>query len=108
MTHPVIERPLADYEMEALLDGVSSAATPGEALVCAVFGVFDVLLNDVGESTEDYTTEKKLDGTRLRIPKQQWTAIGQALVDKEDQVGRGDVAKANILLDWMNVGPSSF
>jgi hypothetical protein len=46
----------------------------------------------------------RIDPTRVAIPDQQWRTIASALAD---QPGLGDLARVNLTLDWMNVGPAT-
>lgn len=104
MQTPIITRPLTNAEMQRIFDAIDDAATPVDSLIAAAFGTFNALLADASLSIDNYSREAPLDGRNLKIPKDQWVEIGEALKSKEDTSLRG----TNMLLDWMNLGPSAY
>lgn len=104
MQTPIITRPLTDAEMQRIVTAIDEAATPIDSLIAAAFGTFNALLADASLTIDHYSREAPLDGRNLKIPKEQWVQIGEALKAKEDT----SLGGTNMLLDWMNLGPSSY
>jgi hypothetical protein len=95
-------RPLTDDELAKILAGIASAEDAYGALTAAMIGVFDVALRDEGSSWEAAESITPWD---YALPVEQWHAIGEALTARTD---RSDIGRVNLLLDWMNKGPSSY
>jgi hypothetical protein len=91
-----IKKPLPESLMKAIQATMASPGiTPQEKFEAVVlithgFGLF--------------TAAEKLDPMAYAIPEEQWAAISKGLMDLAD----GDIAKVNVSLDWMNIGPSGY
>jgi hypothetical protein len=91
-----IKKPLPESLMKALTAAMTSPElTPREKFEAAVlithgFGLF--------------TAAEKLDPMAYAIPEEQWGAISEMLMNLAD----GDLAKVNMSLEWMNIGPSGY
>jgi hypothetical protein len=51
-----------------------------------------------------WAKETGLNPTAYAIPEHQWGAISELL----QSVPNGDVARVNMALEWMNIGPSAY
>ena|ERR1035437_2708213 len=102
----IVERPLTDSELSAILDNIAAAESARDALIAAVIGTFDALMSDHGSS---YAAAESIDPTAYRIPMEQWQAICGALLG-DDPARRhcSELAAVNLGLDWVNLGPSGY
>lgn len=96
------QRPLTERELAGIVTAIEQADTPIAALCAAVIGVFEIGLGDSGSSWAEVDQVKPWD---YAIPEHQWHLIGEALLKRQD---RGDLGRVNLLLDWMNKGPSAY
>jgi len=99
---------LTDTEFTAVQESIDAAETPIDALVAALTQTFNALLSDNGETFEDYSAERPLDGSRLLIPSSQWIQIGEWLNERAGALATDDIARVNLALSWMNSGPSGY
>jgi hypothetical protein len=92
-----IKKPLPESLMKAIKATVESPdATAREKFEAVVLITHGYGLFSMAE---------KLDPTAYAIPEEQWVAIADML----SAVSDGDaIAKVNVSLDWMNVGPSGY
>jgi len=95
------QRPLTDNELARITAAIEAAETPVEALCAAIIGVFEIGLHDQGSSWAEVDQVKPWD---YAIPEPQWHAIGAALLARSGS----DLNRTNLLLDWMNKGPSTY
>lgn len=93
---------LSDVDMKHIAETIDTASSPVEAMVDTIVYVLDRGLRLRGSSWE---AEEMVDPTEFAIPKTQWLQIGEWLVEKKEE---GDIARVNVLLDWMNRGPSAY
>lgn len=100
-------RPLTEGEMAAIKRKINEAASYRDSWVDAIVAVFDIALHDQGSSWEDGGRDvRPMD---YAIPEDQWQAIAQLLLTRQDaDQPLTDIGRVNILLDWMNKGPSSY
>lgn len=101
-------RPLTDVEMEAVLACATDAGeTAGEAFVHTAIAVFSIGIRERDGRTWDelMASDDTLSPWDYAIPADQWQAISRALVAREQ---RSPMAGVNVLLQWMNQGPSSY
>lgn len=109
MTTHKFKRRLTDDEMDRITSAVTDATTPTEALVAAIRGFFDIGLQETeGCGWADVVSrEAKVNGSEYAIPEDQWHALGEHLLRRGDQLS-SSLTTINLLLDWMNLGPSSY
>lgn len=108
MTDTTIRRPLTETEVASIHEGIDAADTPTDALMAALTLTFNALLSDNGETFEDYSAERPLDGMRLLIPNSQWCQIGEWLNERAGALAQSDIGRVNLALSWMNSGPSGY
>lgn len=102
-------RRLTDDELTRITSAVNEAGTPMQALAAAFEGFFDLALQeadgcDLADLRARRGTIKPAD---YAIPEDQWHAIGELLLRRGEQLSTA-LTTVNVLLDWMNVGPSSY
>lgn len=91
-----IKKPLPESLMKAIQATIASPGiTPREKFEAVVLMTHGYGL---------FTAADKLDPTAYAIPEEQWNAISQGLMNLAD----GDLAKVNVSLEWMNIGPSGY
>lgn len=101
-------RALTDVEMEAVLACAAEAGEDAvEAFVHTAVAVFSIAMPERDGRTWDefVASPDTLRPWDYAIPTEQWQRIGTALVERET---RGPIAGVNVLLDWMNKGPSAY
>ena len=101
MTEKLVSRALTLDEMLAIKDAVFRAATPVEALIAALKTTFGMLLADLGQTWDEV---ESITPWAFAIPASQWAEIGEWLMEAVDRTP--NLEKVNVLLDWMNKGPS--
>lgn len=93
-----IKKPLPESLMKAIKATMESPdPTPQEKFEA-------VLLMTHGYGL--FTASEGIDPRAYAIPEEQWTAIGEML--QAVTGGSDPVAKVNMALDWMNIGPSGY
>lgn len=95
-------RALTLDELLAVKLTVVEAGSLPEAFVNSMIRVFDIGLRDLGSSWEQEEAVKPWD---FALPQSQWEEIVGWLCERVD--GSLDLTKVNVLLDWMNKGPSA-
>lgn len=99
-----VRRALSLEEMTSIRRQIE-AADSGAAIVTTALGaVFTALLTPLGESLNDYDSERKLDPAQFAIPKTQWAVISDLCLAKADAYG----ARADVALDLINIMPSTY
>jgi hypothetical protein len=85
---------------------VQEAVTHAEAgdLLTALAVVFDQFGYDLLNNTETIKV------TSMAIPKDQWETIARGLVKGNDTANEGvhPMARVNLMMDWINYGPSGY
>jgi hypothetical protein len=102
----LVQRPLTDQEMEHVLHVIADASNPTEIVIGAIVSTFEALM---GAEAWDAAPDGGIDPTQYAIPEDQVHVIGSAMLAQMDAVT--DVPgfeHVNVLLDWMNTGPSSY
>jgi hypothetical protein len=102
---------LTKTEMAEVESVIDKAEHPMEALVGALKTTFNILLAPEEKTWDDFGPDNQIPSSQYAIPDDQWQEIAEALKVRTDALaaplGVND-AGLHILLDWMNVGPSSF
>jgi len=95
-------RALTLDEMLAIKLEVRTSAGVTDAFVRTLRKVFDIALHDLGTC---WNAEEQIKPWDFAIAESQWGEIVGWLCEQVD--GSLDLTKANVLLDWMNKGPSA-
>lgn len=92
----LFRRPLTEHELEQVL----RMAWASKCISDIIIGFFrGFILPAIGQDWEDYTVDRSLPTTRIKIPKSQWGTICNVLIERWSVQGG---------MIWMNVGPSSY
>lgn len=96
----IARRALTNDEMTRITTTIAAADSTAKAVAATVTGTMAALLAPLGETLDNYSSERPLDPSRFAIPTAQWHAICEACLARADAFG-GRVQASIALINMM-------
>lgn len=99
---------LSDSDMLGITEAIDNSKTGSDVIFFGIRATWNAILAREGMSWNDFNCYNPLDPTAYGIPRDQSNEIAERMKKRAMQLGVSDIGVTNILLDYMNHGPSYY